>query len=733
MRLFVDLDAQRFILGPNTTQELSSISVIRSPAAQIEIQFLRGVTPQELSSSASGIFEVKTALEFDSSPLTAALAWTKTGTGETTIYTFNLPLVNDPLDLLLGVDALHAFTVVAATDLFTSVGHLLTAGTIIQNSSTVALPTPLLPNTNYYVLASGLTADDYKLSLTNGGAAINITDTGTGIHSFRRITNDATTVTLMAALQWVEDGLTIETQKIDFVLKNDVVREGDIPPAFPPLVYGVWFPEIIGGTLADFKAVATVGMSLGYITQQLIDVSGTLIFLPYHLESGPATESEPQHVEPDDYDLSTNNVHWNGAAGPSGPQGVNAGIPYKWNTGTSGDPGSGKLLASSATFASITSINLSDLDQAGNNLETLFATYDDSTSTIRGRLLVQDPADLTNFKIFDVTGSRTNLSGYSTFAVTPILAGGTLTSNLSVQLFFVPTGDKGESGDTGFKYVYSNSTSGDPGTGKFLFNDANFPFATLFHISETDGNALSLATFLAAIADSTSPNKVLVTCFKRAGTALFSFYITAALIDVGAYDTFAISPILKTGSISNGDTFFINFSVIADKGEDGTGEDNPDYILIQERVAANTAGGTFTGGSSIYYTRQLNEVRADSGSHVFDLTTGSIELEEGTYRYRASAPAYKVGLHKVAFTNTDSGTYTEGGTTEKSAAADDTQTRSEVIGTVIIAGPSEHCELQHICQTTRATDGRGVPGNFPLLLTDDSEEVYAQIELWKIA
>lgn len=592
MRLFLDLDSGRFVIGPGTSQLISSIRVKRGPAAEIEIQFLRGVTPTELPLDASGIFEVKTDQEFDSSPLTAAPAWVKTGTGVDTLYTFTLPLVNDPLDALLGIDPLHAFTVVAATDLFTSTDgpHGLTALTPIQLSSTIELPSPSLPNTTYFVSATGLTADDFKVSATSGGAVLNITDTGTGIHSFRRVTNDIPEVTLMAAMQWVADGRTNETQTIDFILENDVVREGEIPPAFPALVYAVFLPEIT--SMADFKAVPTVGMSLGYLAEILVDVSGTLTWLTYRLESGPVTDSEPFQVEPNDYDLGTNDMHWQGAQGPSGPAGVSAGLSYKWNTNTaSTDPTTGKLKVNNATLSSATELYISETDDDGNALAAMLATWDDGTSVVRGRLLVSDPDTPTNFAIFDLTGTRTDNVAWDTFAITPVTSGGTLTNNLPVKLFFSQKGDKGDQGDTGFQYQFNSATAGDPGTGKFLFNNATFLSATQLLISETDGNANSLVTLFTFLDDGTSANKCLVFAQKQGGVGFFAFFITAVLTDNGAYDTFPITPIASSGSIANNDTFFLHFAKVGDKGDDGTGGA---AILDQFFTdSANAATGSF--------------------------------------------------------------------------------------------------------------------------------------------
>lgn len=79
-----------------------------------------------------------------------------------------------------------AFTAVAATNLITSVGHGLIVNTPIRVASTTTLPGGLAAATTYYVIASGLTADDFKVSATLAGTEIDITSTGTGTHTWTR-------------------------------------------------------------------------------------------------------------------------------------------------------------------------------------------------------------------------------------------------------------------------------------------------------------------------------------------------------------------------------------------------------------------------------------------------------------------------------------------------------------------------------------------------------------------
>lgn len=90
-----------------------------------------------------------------------------------------LPLVYDNFvraDTLLGA-TITAVNTVTET-LTTGAAHGFAAGGTLYGSG--SLPAPLVVGTAYYVIAAGLTATDFRLSATPGGAAINITGATTG-------------------------------------------------------------------------------------------------------------------------------------------------------------------------------------------------------------------------------------------------------------------------------------------------------------------------------------------------------------------------------------------------------------------------------------------------------------------------------------------------------------------------------------------------------------------------
>lgn len=70
----------------------------------------------------------------------------------------------------------------ATTDILDSTSHGLTDGDIIFFSTTNTLPAGLAVNTPYYV--RDVTGNTFKVALTSGGVAVDITSTGTGTHYF---------------------------------------------------------------------------------------------------------------------------------------------------------------------------------------------------------------------------------------------------------------------------------------------------------------------------------------------------------------------------------------------------------------------------------------------------------------------------------------------------------------------------------------------------------------------
>lgn len=77
------------------------------------------------------------------------------------------------------------FTVtIASPAVFTKTGHGLVANDTIIFSTSGALPTGLTAGTRYYVIAAGLTADNFEVSTSQGGSAVNTSGSQSGTHTY---------------------------------------------------------------------------------------------------------------------------------------------------------------------------------------------------------------------------------------------------------------------------------------------------------------------------------------------------------------------------------------------------------------------------------------------------------------------------------------------------------------------------------------------------------------------
>ena len=306
--------------------------------------------------------------------------------------------------------------------------------------------------------------------------------------------------------------------------------------------------------------------------------------------------------------------------------GRSAGLSFVWSTDTNNsDPTTGKIKINHATVASATALYISETSRDAVAISTILARWGASTSTVKGTLVIAEPTAPTNFMSFEITSVRTDNGDWDTFTI----QNGTGTAPAEgaiVHVFFAPTGDKGETGatgdagstgatgaagaDAGVELLLNTATSGDPGSGKFLFNNATFGSATAFHISETDNNSLSIAALLAAIDNGAGTNKILVYALKQGGGAFYSFYVTAALSDQGAYDTFAITPITSAGSPSNNDEFHFLFVPI-EKGDTGS---------------TGSTGSTGAQGAPTSLTWAFSTTTTDSdpGDNIFRLDNATI-------------------------------------------------------------------------------------------------------------
>lgn len=145
-------------------------------------------------------------------------------------------------------------------------------------------------------------------------------------------------------------------------------------------------------------------------------------------------------------------------------------------------------------------------------------------------------------------------------------------------------------------------------------------------------------------------------------------------------------------------------------------------LHVQDQKASGTDGGTFTSGA--WRTRTLNtEVTNEITSA--SLASDQITLPAGTYFISAFAPAGTVLNHKAKLYNVTDASDTLLGTTEYSTNSASIITKSTINGRFTIAD-TKVFEVQHRCNTSKASTGLGFASNFSVI------EIYTDVMIWKV-
>lgn len=115
----------------------------------------------------------------------------------------DLDLAYSPSDtwyvaLIADTRSLFIFTADASANTLTATGNDFIDGLPIRLATTSALPAPLMTGTTYYI--RDRSGDTFKLAATVGGAAIDLTNTGSGTHTVTDLALDEVTT---AIAQWV--------------------------------------------------------------------------------------------------------------------------------------------------------------------------------------------------------------------------------------------------------------------------------------------------------------------------------------------------------------------------------------------------------------------------------------------------------------------------------------------------------------------------------------------------
>jgi hypothetical protein len=314
----------------------------------------------------------------------------------------------------------------------------------------------------------------------------------------------------------------------------------------------------------------------------------------------------------------------------SGEDGAIPGYFYKFDTGTSDtDPGAGEIAFNNGTYASATAIYIDDADSNGVTVSTDILTWDDSTSTIRGNLMIYDINDRSTYARFNITGASTDASGYVKLAVTHVASNNTFSAADELSVHFSRSGNKGDTGSTGatgstgstgatgaagtnsqLAMTFSNSTSdADPGAGKIAFNNGTLSSVSILYVDDADDASADISSFVQSWDDVTNTTaRGIVTVTKEGTPSTYAlFKVSGAVTDASGYTKVPVTHVVSSGTFSNTDGVGVHFSY---SGADGSDGDMTSFTLAGSSGSSQTitngntvtiaagAGITTTGGAT---------------------------------------------------------------------------------------------------------------------------------------
>ena len=260
-------------------------------------------------------------------------------------------------------------------------------------------------------------------------------------------------------------------------------------------------------------------------------------------------------------------------------------LPFTFSTTTTmADPGSGVVRVNNSSLASVSAIAFDALsaDTGSPDISDFLVTWDDSTSTINGHLMIVQEGTPANFAVFAV-GAVTDNTGWLSVAVTYVDGGSSLFTNSSkVRCNFTRAGDKGETGSTGstgaagsgegVEMVFESTiTDTDQGAAKIFLNHGTVSSATIVYLDDVDSNGASINSLVDSFDDSTSTVKGRLTIKKQLAPEnymIFSF--GGSVTSASTYSKLtSCTHVVSAGTISDGDAVFVTFSRTGDKGTTG--------------------------------------------------------------------------------------------------------------------------------------------------------------------
>lgn len=246
------------------------------------------------------------------------------------------------------------------------------------------------------------------------------------------------------------------------------------------------------------------------------------------------------------------------------------GLFYLFDTAiTDADPGAGKFRFNNATISSATACYIDNLDANAADVSGEIDTWDDGTSSVKGKLWVRSVEHPEVFCSFNVTGSVVNGTGYHKLTLNYVGGSGTLNATDEIMVSFAPKGDAGQAGLAGITLIYDTATvDADPGAGKFRLNNATPASATAIYVDNVEGLAgADITALIDAWDDGAGSVKGSLTLSNVADPTIFRTYnVIGSVIDGTGYRKLTVVNVTGAGTFVNAAQFRLSFISAASQG-----------------------------------------------------------------------------------------------------------------------------------------------------------------------
>ncbi len=202
------------------------------------------------------------------------------------------------------------------------------------------------------------------------------------------------------------------------------------------LTSGVWTSV---GTFRGFGVPAAYNGGTSYKKFDVVTSAGSSYI---YINATPSTGNAPPNATYWAVLASKGDPGANGSPGATGAQGPAAGIRQAYSSTTAdADPGAGTFRLNNATPASATAAYLDNVDAGGVTVTAVWDTYDDSTSTVRGRIRFEKSTNPAVWAEFNVTGSVVVGAGYRKLTLANGVGSGAFTAADVFSISFSRTGN----------------------------------------------------------------------------------------------------------------------------------------------------------------------------------------------------------------------------------------------------------------------------------------------------